>query len=84
MEAGLWEANRGFIYDVMLFYALEWPSLSVDWLPKFKSTSEDTEIHYLLCTTHTSGQEQEYLIQLEVHIPCKDIATEQVCLTLSL
>lgn len=76
--AAILELNRGFIYDVALCYALEWPSLTVDWLPKFKTTDEDTEIHYLLCATHTSGRETEYLMQLEIHIPCKDSATDQV------
>lgn len=76
MEA-VCEVNRGFMYDVFLMYALEWPSLTIDWLPKYKSTDE-TEIHYLLCTTHTSGQASEYLMYLEVHIPCIDTHIEQV------
>lgn len=76
MEAAVWEVNRGFMYDVVLCYSLEWPSLTVDWLPKFKETNEDTEIHYLICSTHTSSQENEYLMQLEVHIPCKDTIFE--------
>lgn len=72
MENAVWEANRGFLYDVFLMYALEWPSLTVDWLPGYTVSDDETEIHQLICATHTSCQEKEYLMLMEIHIPCKD------------
>ena len=29
----IWKKNVPFLYDVMITHALEWPSLTVQWLP---------------------------------------------------
>lgn len=32
-EYKIWKKNSPFLYDFVLTHALEWPSLTVDWLP---------------------------------------------------
>lgn len=32
-EYKVWRKNSPFLYDVLLTHALEWPSLTVQWLP---------------------------------------------------
>lgn len=32
-EYKIWKKNAPFLYDFVLTHALEWPSLTVDWLP---------------------------------------------------
>ncbi len=29
----IWKKNAPFLYDVVLTHALDWPSLTVQWLP---------------------------------------------------
>jgi len=29
----VWKKNTPFLYDLVLTHALEWPTLTVDWLP---------------------------------------------------
>ena len=32
-EYKIWKKNSPFLYDLMISHALEWPSLTVSWLP---------------------------------------------------
>ena len=32
-EYKIWKKNTPFLYDVVMTHALEWPSLTVQWLP---------------------------------------------------
>lgn len=32
-EYKIWKKNTPFLYDLVMTHALEWPSLSVQWLP---------------------------------------------------
>jgi hypothetical protein len=32
-EYKIWKKNSPFLYDLVVTHALEWPSLSVQWLP---------------------------------------------------
>ena len=33
-EYKIWKKNTPFLYDVVMTHALEWPSLTVQWLPE--------------------------------------------------
>lgn len=33
-EYKIWKKNTPFLYDLVMTHALEWPSLTVQWLPK--------------------------------------------------
>lgn len=41
-EYKIWKKNSPFLYDLLLSHALEWPSLTVEWLP-----IQDMYIYYL-------------------------------------
>jgi hypothetical protein len=32
-EYKIWKKNSAFLYDMVITHALEWPSLTVEWLP---------------------------------------------------
>ena len=40
-EYKIWKKNTPFLYDLVMTHALEWPSLTVQWLPDVQS-SENT------------------------------------------
>jgi histone-binding protein RBBP4 len=35
-EYKIWKKNAPFLYDLVMTHALEWPSLSVQWMPDKK------------------------------------------------
>ena len=62
--------NSRFLYDVCLSHALEWPSLTVQMLPtpEGSDSKSQTERHLLL-GTHTSENEQNYVLMVKVVLP---------------
>ncbi|POM75359.1 Histone-binding protein RBBP4 [Phytophthora palmivora] len=72
-EYKIWKKNTPFLYDLVMTHALEWPSLSVQWLPNsHTSAGDDFSVHKLLLGTHTSGAEQNHLMVAEVRLPLED------------
>ncbi|KAL5106027.1 Histone-binding protein RBBP4 [Taenia crassiceps] len=67
-EYKIWKRNTPFLYDMLMSHALEWPSLSAQWLPVVETTDEDYSIHRLILGTHTSD-EQNHLLIATVHLP---------------
>ena len=69
-EYRVWKKNAPFLYDVMITHALEWPSLTVEWLPNDVSrpSDRDVSIHKMVLGTHTSEGEQNYLMIAEVRV----------------
>jgi len=58
-------------------HALEWPSLTVQWLPDKKiKQSEECSVQRLLLGSHTSGEEQNYLMLAEVHLPLDETSVD--------
>lgn len=56
-EYKIWKKNTPFLYDLVMTHALEWPSLTSQWLPDVqKPEGKDYSIHRLVLGTHTSGQ----------------------------
>ncbi|MCJ1465797.1 Histone acetyltransferase type B subunit 2 [Pseudocyphellaria aurata] len=69
-EYKTWKKNAPFLYDLMLSTALEWPTLSTQWLPDKQSLPDnDYEIHRLLLGTHTSSAAQNYFQIAHVQLP---------------
>lgn len=69
-EYKIWKKNTPFLYDLVMTHALEWPSLTVQWLPDVrKSPDGDSNIHRLLLGTHTSNTEPNYLMVADVILP---------------
>ena len=53
-EYKIWKKNTPFLYDLVMTHALEWPSLTAQWLPDVtRPDGKDYSIHRLLLGTHT-------------------------------
>ena len=68
-EYKIWKKNTPFLYDFVLTHSLEWPSLTVEWLPQRKQISKTAVQHELLLGTHTSSGEQNYLMVATCVLP---------------
>ncbi|CAO2589167.1 Histone-binding protein RBBP4 [Lemmus lemmus] len=67
-EYKIWKKNTPFLYDLVMTHALEWPSLTAQWLPDVtRPEGKDFSIHRLVLGTHTSD-EQNHLIEIEIKI----------------
>ena len=66
-EYKVWKKNAPFLYDLVMTHALEWPSLTVQWLPDIiRPADKDYNIQKLILGTHTSGSEPNYLMVVDV------------------
>lgn len=66
-EYKVWKKNSPFLYDKVLTHSLEWPSLTVQWLNEVSTDNErQVSIHKMILGTHTSDDEQNYLMIGEV------------------
>lgn len=76
-EYKIWKKNTPFLYDLVVTHALEWPSLTVQWLPdKSEPAGKDYSVQKLILGTHTSDNEQNYLMIAEVQLPLEDTETD--------
>jgi histone-binding protein RBBP4 len=76
-EYKIWKKNAPFLYDLVMTHALEWPSLTVQWLPDKKiNQAKECSLQRLILGTHTSDAEQNYLMIAEVHLPLDDTAID--------
>nr|6S1L_A Chain A, Histone acetyltransferase type B subunit 2 [Schizosaccharomyces pombe]6S1R_A Chain A, Histone acetyltransferase type B subunit 2 [Schizosaccharomyces pombe]6S29_A Chain A, Histone acetyltransferase type B subunit 2 [Schizosaccharomyces pombe]6S29_C Chain C, Histone acetyltransferase type B subunit 2 [Schizosaccharomyces pombe] len=77
-EYKLWKQNVPFLYDLVITHALEWPSLTIQWLPDKKTIpGTDYSIQRLILGTHTSGNDQNYLQIASVQLPNFDEDTTE-------
>ena len=58
-EYKVWKKNCPFLYDLVLAHALEWPSLTVQWLPR-RQLTDTLSCQRLLLGTH-SPEERNHL-----------------------
>ena len=73
-----WKINAPYLYDVLITWGLDWPSLCINWIPKveyFKNSSN--YIQNLVLGTHTSGQEADYLMVGKVLLPISKVVLEK-------
>lgn len=73
-EYKIWKKNTPFLYDLVVTHALEWPSLTAQWLPDV-TESGDFHTHRLILGTHTSD-EQNHLLIASVQLPSEDSAVD--------
>ena len=45
-EYKIWKKNTPFLYDLVMTHALEWPSLTAQWLPDVTRYSSHQSINY--------------------------------------
>lgn len=75
-EYKIWKKNTPFLYDLVVTHALEWPSLTVQWLPtKDENVETGVSKQQLILGTHTSEGEQNYLMRAEVQLPLQETET---------
>lgn len=73
-EYKIWKKNTPFLYDLVITHALEWPSLTAQWLPEV-TQGNDYHTHRLILGTHTSD-EQNHLLIASVQLPAEDAAID--------
>jgi hypothetical protein len=62
-EYKIWKKNTPFLYDLVMTHALEWPSLTAQWLPDVtRPEGKDYYVHRLLLGTHTSVANQKLVV----------------------
>ncbi|CAL5358407.1 unnamed protein product [Camellia sinensis] len=72
-EYKIWKKNTPFLYDLVITHALEWPSLTVEWLPdREEPPGKDYSVQKMILRTHTSENEPNYLMLAQVQLPLKD------------
>nr|WOE55163.1 PhM00029.1 [Neoporphyra haitanensis] len=77
-EYKVWKKNTPFLYDLVITKALDWPSLTVQWLPGRPGGSGGDDDHpqgapyvmrHLLIGTHTAADDPNYLKVSSVRLP---------------
>lgn len=82
-EHSVWLRNSVYLYDYQKTYGLEWPSLTVQWLPGIEEHPDDKDVcvQNLLLGTHAGDGESNYLLLAEVTLPLPtseiDLRTEE-------
>ncbi|XP_071695437.1 histone-binding protein MSI1-like [Rutidosis leptorrhynchoides] len=72
-EYKYWKSQTPFLYDLVISHALEWPSLTVEWLPdRINSLDGPYSVQKLVLGTHTEVNEPNYLIIAQVKHPLLD------------
>ncbi|CAI9769245.1 unnamed protein product [Fraxinus pennsylvanica] len=72
-EYKIWKKNTPFLYDLAITHALEWPSLTVEWLPELEEPpGKDYSVQKMILGTHTSDDEPNHLMLAEVQLPLED------------
>ncbi|XP_052243676.1 histone-binding protein RBBP4 isoform X1 [Dreissena polymorpha] len=79
-EYKIWKKNTPFLYDLVMTHALEWPSLTAQWLPDVtRPEGKDYSLHRLILGTHTvtlpsstsmgQTEEQNHLLVCNIQLP---------------
>lgn len=55
-----------FLYDLFYSHCLEWPSLTVQWMPTKPEEREDCTVQKIVLGTHTTNGEPNHLLIAEV------------------
>lgn len=72
-EYKVWKKNSPYLYDFVLTHALEWPSLTMQWLPDVRyPPGKDYSVQRCVLGTHTNEGDQNYLMIAEVRLPLAD------------
>ena len=69
-EYKIWKKNAVFLYDIMYSRALEWPTLTSQWLPDVQAIpGKKLSTHRLILGTHTSTDAQNHLQIAHIDFP---------------
>ncbi len=76
-EHKIWKKNAPYLYDILITWGLDWPSLCVNWLPKVDYLKERPfYLQKIVLGTHTSGQDADYLMIGKARLPISKIVLE--------
>ncbi|EWC73917.1 hypothetical protein C923_05431 [Plasmodium falciparum UGT5.1] len=59
-----WQYNTILLYNVIMIYTCEWPSLFIEWLPKVYKNDEEYAYQDLILGTYTT-EKNNYILILE-------------------
>lgn len=69
-EYKTWKKHSPYLYDLVVTHALEWPSLTCQWLPdRLPALRPGVSEHHILLGTQTSDQDRDYLEIARVGLP---------------
>lgn len=73
-EFSVWKKNTPFLYDLVVSHPLEWPSLTVQWVPLSAPQPHPTDpssfaVHRLVLGTHTSDDVPNFLMIADAVLP---------------
>lgn len=70
-QFSVWKRNTPLLYDLVISHPLQWPSLTVHFLPSPPQphSHPSLNLHKLLLGTHTAQGEPNYLMLAEASIP---------------
>jgi histone-binding protein RBBP4 len=64
-----WKKNAPVLYDLVISQPLEWPSLTVQWLPSHSRSPGSARSHRLVLGTHTSDETPNHLLLADAALP---------------
>lgn len=72
-EYTVWKKNSPFLYDLIISHPIEWPSLTVQWVPQPPTHTSDSSfaVQKLVFGTHTSSGVPNFLMVADAHLPSK-------------
>uniref|UniRef100_A0A2N9IRH2 Histone-binding protein RBBP4-like N-terminal domain-containing protein n=1 Tax=Fagus sylvatica TaxID=28930 RepID=A0A2N9IRH2_FAGSY len=75
-EYTVWKKNTPFLYDLIISHPLEWPSLTVHWVPlsaplPSHTSDQSLAVQRLVLGTHTSQGVPNFLMVAEAFLPSK-------------
>lgn len=73
-EFSIWKKNSPYLYDLLISHSLEWPSLTVDWVPSPPfphQANPSLAVHKLILGTHTSEDVPNFLMVADAIFPIK-------------
>lgn len=72
-EYKIWKNNCPHLYDLILTHTLEWPSLTVQWLPDYhQPEGKDYTVQRFILGTRTNENYPNYLMLAEFRLPLPD------------
>ncbi|CAL5332310.1 unnamed protein product [Camellia sinensis] len=72
-EHKIWKINTQFLYDLVITYALEWPFLTVEWLPDLQEPlRKNYSVQKMILRTHIFENEPNYLMLAQVQLHLQD------------
>ena len=77
IEHKIWKKNAPYLYDILITWGLDWPSLCVNWIPKIDYLKDrPIYLQKMVLGTFSSGKEDDYLMIAKVRLPISKVVQE--------